>query len=65
MPYAGAPYAYGASYQYGVPYAAPYGAAPTRQQQVDALKGQAEYLEDALEGINKQIADLEAEGAEG
>jgi len=28
---------------------------------LDALKGQAEYLEDALEGIKKQIQELEAE----
>ena len=43
---------------YGVPFAgavapsgAPYAAQPTREQEMDALKGQAEYFEDALEGI--------------
>lgn len=46
---------------YGVPYTRPYGAVPTRQQEMDALKGQAEYLEDTLEGIKKRIAELEAE----
>jgi len=36
------------------------------QQELDALKGQAEYLEDALEGITKRIAELEAKAqAEG
>jgi hypothetical protein len=54
---------------YGVPPYNPYGTAtsqsvppytPTSQQEVDGLKGQAEYLEDALEGINKRIAELEA-----
>lgn len=44
---------------------APYAAAPiapvvTREQQLDALKGQAEYFEDALEGIRKQIEELQA-----
>ena len=42
---------------------APYGAAPTPQQETDMLKGQAEYFEDALEGIRKRIADLESEAA--
>jgi len=28
---------------------------------LDALKGQAEYFEDALEGIKKRIQELEAE----
>jgi len=65
--------AYGApAYGYGVPYSAPsvpygaptgvpYGAAPSSQQELDALKGQSEYFEDALEGIKKRIEELEAE----
>jgi len=71
VPAYGAPYAapYGA---YGAPYAAPaYGAPlgvpyaqPSPQQETDALKGQAEYLEDALEGIRKRLAEVEAEQAE-
>jgi len=51
MPYVGAP---------AVPYAAPGFAAPTPEQERDALQGQVEYLEDALDGIRKQIAALEA-----
>jgi hypothetical protein len=66
-PYAGpfgsaAPYAYAAP-AYGAPFGGPY-AQPDPQQETDALKGQAEYLEDALEGIRKRLAELEAEQAE-
>jgi len=45
------PYAYG-----GVPFA------PTiaPQQELDSLKGQAEYLEDSLDGIKKRIEELES-----
>ncbi len=53
--------AFGGAMPYG---AASYGAAPaapTRDQELDALKGQAEYFEDALEGIKKRISELEAE----
>jgi len=55
--------AYGAAYgtPYGTPYGAPYGQAPTSQQELDALKGQAEYLEDALDGIRKRMEELESE----
>ena len=45
---------------YGMP---PYPAAfapPTRDQQLDALKAQAEYVEGALGEIRKQIEDLAA-----
>jgi len=59
-----APYpspAYGGAPAYGTPYAAPFTAAAAKQQQMDALKGQAEYLEDALDGIKKRIEELEAE----
>jgi len=46
-----------------VPYA--YGGAPfapviTPQQELDNLKGQAEYFEDSLDGINKRIEELES-----
>ena len=46
------PYAYG-----GVPFA------PTvaPQQEIDGLKGQAEYLVDALDGIKKRIEELESQ----
>ena len=54
------PYAYGGAvnpYAYeGVPFA------PTvaPQQELDGLKGQAEYLEDTLDGIKKRIEELES-----
>ena len=43
-----------------------YGGAPfapglTAQQELDGLKGQAEYLEDALDGIKKHIEELESQ----
>jgi len=48
---------------YGAPgygYApAPGVAAPTPEQEVSALKGQAEYLENSLKEIRKRMADLE------
>ena len=46
------PYAYA-----GVPFV------PTvaPQQELDGLKGQAEYLEDALDGIKKRIEELESQ----
>ena len=49
---------------YGVPYGVP--ATPTKEQELDMLKGQAEHLEDTLEGINKRIQELgvEKKGAE-
>lgn len=46
------------------PYAAAppaYGPAPTRRQELDALKGQAEYLQDTLQGIQERIGELENE----
>ncbi len=60
------PYGYGAAVPpwggYG-PYA-PYGAPPTQEAELDMLKGQSEYLEDALEGIRKRIEELEAAAQE-
>jgi hypothetical protein len=43
-----------------------YGGAPvapglTAQQELDGLKGQAEYLEITLDGIKKRIAELESQ----
>ena len=49
---------------YGVPYAAPYTPTVTREQEVEMLKGQAEYFEDALEGIKKRIEELESQAKE-
>lgn len=45
---------------YGVPYVPPYGPAPTRQQEMEALQSQAKYLEGVLEEIKKRIAEIEA-----
>jgi hypothetical protein len=57
--------AYGAPWGYPGAYGAvPYGPAGSREQELDSLKGQAEYFEDALEGIRKQIEELEAETPE-
>jgi len=49
------PYAYG-----GVPFAP----GLTAQQELDSLKGQAEYLEDTLDGIKKRIEELESQKSE-
>jgi hypothetical protein len=35
--------------------------AMTRTQEIDALKNQAEYLKESLEGVNKQLQEHEAE----
>jgi hypothetical protein len=42
---------------YGTPHAQPY--APTKEQETDMLKGQAEYLQDQLSGIQKRLEELE------
>ena len=52
--------AYGVPPAYPTPYAAPFGPAATKEQELDALKGQAEYFEDALDGIKKRIDELQA-----
>lgn len=55
---AGAPYA-------GAPFYAPTPApAPTREQQLEALKGHAGQMAEALEGIRKRIDELEAQTRE-
>ena len=50
------PYAYG-----GAPLAPSF----TAQQELDALKGQAEYLEDSLAGIKKRMEELESQKSAG
>jgi hypothetical protein len=45
---------------YGMPYGAPFALTPTREQELNVLKGQAEDLEDTLNGIKKRIEELEA-----
>jgi len=57
---AGYPAYGGGAAPYGAPYGVPYGPAPTKEQELDMLKGQAEYFEDALDGIKKRITELEA-----
>jgi hypothetical protein len=54
--------AFGAAAPPVAPYAVPFAPAMTSEQQIDALKGQAEYFEDALDGIRKRIEELEAKG---
>ena len=49
MPYAGS----------APPMAPPVAPVMSKQQQIDALKGQAEYFEDVLDGIKQQLQDLE------
>ncbi len=39
-------------------------AAMTRQQEIDALKGQAEYLEDVLDGLRRRIDELQPKAAQ-
>lgn len=51
--------AWGNSFAYGGSYRAPTMPAVNRQQELDALRAQAEYLEDALEGIRMQLKELE------
>lgn len=46
------------------PYGPDYGAPFTREQQMDALKGQAGYLQSELEAIRKRLAELEAKTGE-
>jgi hypothetical protein len=55
------PYAYGGAvtpYAYG---GAPFAQAITPQQELDSLKGQAEYLEDTLDGIKKRMEEIESQ----
>ena len=55
------PYAYGGTvnpYAYG---GVPFAPTVAPQQELDGLKGQAEYFEDALDGINKRIEELESQ----
>jgi hypothetical protein len=42
-------------------YGPAWGAPPTREQETEALKGQAAWLKEQLDAINQQIADLEGE----
>ena len=46
------------------PYGVPFAPTMSAQQELDQLKGQAEYFEDALDGIKKRIEEIEAETKE-
>ncbi len=48
-------------YGYTVSPVAPYAAEPTREQEIDALQGQAKYFEGALADIKKRLNELETE----
>ena len=48
------------AYGGAVPYGAPSAPAITKEQELESLKGQAEYFADALEGIKQRIEQLEA-----
>jgi len=49
------------SMPYGAPYATPYAAAPTKEQELGMLKDQAEQFETALGDIRKRLQELETE----
>ena len=38
---------------------APFGVAPTREQELEALKNQTTYFQEALESVNQRIRELE------
>lgn len=46
------------------PVAASFASGPTPQQEMDALKGQAQYLEQTLADIRRRIEELEQQDAE-
>ena len=54
--------AYGGAVPYGggALYGGPYGPAPTKEQELDMLKGQAEYIEKTLAEIGNRIEELES-----
>lgn len=54
-------WAAGAGMPYGAPYAMPYVSAPTKEQELDMLKGQAEQFETALGDIRKRLHELETD----
>jgi len=55
------PYAYGGAVNPQVYGGAPFAPGLTAQQELDGLKGQAEFLEDSLDGIKKRIEELESQ----
>lgn len=61
-PMAGAPF-WNYPNAYGGFYAPPQGPTITKEQELEALKGQAKYFEDALEDIHRQLEELEGKAA--
>ena len=57
----GVPGGAGGGMPYGAPYAMPYASAPTKEQELDMLKGQAEQFETTLGDIRKRLQELETE----
>jgi hypothetical protein len=59
---------YGGVPPYATPYAAqyypPYQQGLSKEDELNELKYEAEYLEDALEGVKKRLAELEGEATE-
>jgi hypothetical protein len=55
---------WGAAVPRAAVYPPPAPAAVGPQQELDALKGQAEYLEDALEGVRKRMQEIESQQKE-
>jgi hypothetical protein len=52
--------AFGSPPAYPLPYAGPaFATGMTKEQELDMLKGQAEYFEDTLDGLKKKIEELE------
>lgn len=49
----------GASGPYAMPFDVPFAPTPSRSQELDALKNQARYFEEALDEIRERIGDLE------
>jgi len=60
--------AYGGAAPLGMPssapYSPPYASGLTKEGEINELKCQAEYLEDALEGVKRRMAELEEETKE-
>ena len=53
--------AFGGPGPYVMPGAMPFAPTMAPEQELDALKGQEEYLADALEGIKKRMEELESQ----
>jgi hypothetical protein len=49
---------------YAAPYYPPYQQGLSKEDELNELKNEAEYLEDALAGVKKRLAELEGEPAQ-